>query len=70
MSLILFILISKSEPKSTIYVGFNLMGLFRIVLLAKVGLYSTSYEFGLFSGLNSKLILLAKVGLILITKWA
>ena len=70
MSLILFILISKSGPKSTIYVGFNLMGLFLIVLLAKVGLYSTSYEIGLFSGLNSKLILLAKVGLILITKWA
>ena len=40
-----------------------LMGLFLIVLLAKVGLYSTSYEIGLFSGLNSKLILLAKVGL-------
>ena len=65
MRLILFILISKSGPKSTIYVG-----LFLIVLLAKVGLYSTSYEIGLFSGLNSKLILLAKVGLILITKWA
>ena len=45
------------------------MGLFLIVLLAKVGLYSISYEIGLFSGLNSKLILLAKVGLILITKW-
>ena len=43
--------------------GFNLMGLFLIVLLAKVCLYSTSYEIGLFSGLNSKLILLAKVGL-------
>ena len=57
MSLILFILISKSGPKSIIYVGFNLMGLFLIVLLAKVGLYSTSYEIGLFSGLNSKLIL-------------
>ena len=52
MSLILFILISKSGPKSTIYVGFNLMGLFLIVLLAKVGLYSTSYEIGLFSGLH------------------
>ena len=37
---------------------------------SKMGLYSTSYEFGLFSGLDSKLILLAKVGLILITKWA
>ena len=37
---------------------------------SKMGLCSTSYEFGLFSGLNSKLILLAKVGLILITKWA
>ena len=35
-----------------------------------MGLYSTSYEIGLFSGLNSKLILLAKVGLILINKWA
>ena len=46
MSLILFILISKSGPKSTIY------------------------EIGLFSGLNSELILLTKVGLILITKWA
>ena len=70
MGLIVFILISKIGPKSTIYVGFNLMGLFLIVLLAKVGLYSTSYEIRLFSRLNSKLILLAKVGLILITKWA
>ena len=63
MRLILFILISKSGPKSTIYVGFNLMDLFLIVLLAKMGLYSTSYEIGLFSWLNSKLILLAKMGL-------
>ena len=30
---------------------------------SKMGLCSTSYEFGLFSGLDSKLILLAKVGL-------
>ena len=62
MSLILFILISKSGPKFTIYVGFNLMGLFYL-FYSKLGLYSTNYEIGLFSGLNSKLILLAKVGL-------
>ena len=50
MSLIVFILIFNSGPKSTIYVGFNLMGLFLIVLLAKMGLYSTSYEIGLLVG--------------------
>ena len=69
MSLILFILISKSGPKSTIYLGFNINGPISTYFNSKVSLCSISYEIGLFSGLNSKLILLAKVGLILITKW-
>ena len=35
-----------------------------------MSLCSTSYEIGLFNGLKSKLILLAKMGLKLTTKWA
>ena len=69
MGLILFILI-KSDPNSTIYLGFNISGPISTYFNCKVSLCSTSYENGLFSGLDSKLILLAKVSLILITKWA
>ena len=57
MSLILFILISKIGLKSTIYVGFNISGPISTCFNSKVSLYSTSYEIGLFSGLDSKLIL-------------
>ena len=69
MGLILFILI-KSDPNSTIYLGFNINGPISTYFNSKVSLCSTSYEIGLFNGLKSKLILLAKMGLILITKWA
>ena len=69
MSLILFILISKSGPNlQIIKMGFNKP--ISTYFNSKVSLCSISYEIGLFSGLNSKLILLAKVGLDLITKWA
>ena len=56
MGLILFILI-KSDPNSTIYLGFNINGPISTCFNSKVSLCSTSYEIGLFSGLDSKLIL-------------
>ena len=56
MGLILFILI-KSEPNSTIYLGFNINGSISTYFNSKVSLCSISYEIGLFSGLDSKLIL-------------
>ena len=58
MSLILFILISKSGPNlQVIKMGFNCNEPISTYFNSKMGLCSTSYEFGLFSGLNSKLIL-------------
>ena len=57
MGLILFILILKSEPNSTIYLDFNINGPISTCFNSKVSLCSTSYEIGLFSGLDSKLIL-------------
>ena len=69
MGLILFILI-KSEPNSTIYLSFNINGPISTYFNFKVSLCSISYEIGLFNGLKSKLILLAKMGLKLTTKWA
>ena len=62
MGLILFILI-KSDPNSTIYLGFNISGPISTYFNSKVSLCSISYEIELFNGLKSKLILLAKVGL-------
>ena len=56
MGLILFILI-KSDPNSTIYLGFNINGPISTCFNSKVSLCSTSYEIGPFNGLNSKLIL-------------
>ena len=57
VGLILFILILKSEPNSTIYLGFNINGPISTCFNSKMGLYSTNYEIGLFSGLDFKLIL-------------
>ena len=67
MGLILFILILKVSLILQFIWAFNISGPISTYFNSKVGLYSTSYEIGLFSGLDSKLILLTKVGLILIT---
>ena len=69
MGLILIYFNSKSEPNSTIYLGFNINGPISTYFNSKVSLCSISYEIGLFNGLKSKLILLAKMGLKLTTKW-
>ena len=62
MDLVLFILILKVSLILQFIWALILMGL-SLHIYSKMGLYSTSYEIGLFSGLNSKLILLANVGL-------
>ena len=63
MGLVIFILILKVSLILQFIWALILVGLFLHIFILKMGLYSTIYEIGLFSGLDSKLILLTNMGL-------